>query len=166
MVDGLHREVKVLFRTGPARRINARVPVKCVDGQARIVGKSGQTGRFCRSFGLDPRVFAKRGSGFLRLRQSKLSRRYGVDAVRRQQLAHFGKLARIMCSDHKPPSDVAMGAHITAIFCRSTSLATPFLANASKVVNSASENGVFSAVAWISTILPLPVSTKFASVSA
>src|ERR1051325_5127478 len=37
--------------------------------------------------------------------------------------------------------------HITAIFCRSTSLATPLRASASKAENWLSLNGIFSAVA-------------------
>ena len=100
--------------------------------------------------------------------QPQLARRYGVDAIGRKQFAHFGELSRIVRRDHQTARDVAMffSAHITAIFCRSTSLVTPLRASARSAENCSSENGVFSAVAWISTILPEPVRTKLASVSA
>ena len=103
---------------------------------------------------------------FVRFRQIEFTRRYGVDAVRRKQFAHLGELAGIMRRDHETAGDAAMLAHITAIFCKSTSLAMPLRASANSAANCSSENGVFSAVACISTILPVPVRTKLASVSA
>ena len=56
--------------------------------------------------------------------------------------------------------------HATAIFCRSTSRATPFFASAISARNSSCENGVFSAVPCTSMMRPSPVMTKLASVSA
>jgi len=52
-----------------------------------------------------------------------------------KQLLHFGELAGIVRSDHKAALDAAMATHITAIFCKSTSFVTPFLASAKSVAN-------------------------------
>ena len=56
--------------------------------------------------------------------------------------------------------------HATAIFCKSTSRATPFFASAISARNSSCENGAFSAVPCTSMMRPSPVMTKLASVSA
>ena len=146
--------------------MDARRAVERIDHQAGIVGESGQAGRKRCGLGLDARIVAKAHAVLIRFRQIEFTRRYGVDAVRRKQLAHLGELAGIVGRDHEAAGDAAMLAHITAIFCKSTSLAMPLRASASSAANSASENGVFSAVACISTILPEPVRTKLASVSA
>src|ERR1700722_3578151 len=165
-LDGLHGAAEILFRPGPARRIDSRRAVERIDHQAGIVGEGGQAGRSRRGLRLDARVVAKAHAGLVRFYEIEFTRRYGVDAVRRKQFAHLGELAGIMRRDHETAGDAAMLTHITAIFCRSTSLAMPLRASANSAANSASENGVFSAVACISTILPVPVRTKLASVSA
>src|SRR5580704_5050090 len=169
--------------------MDSRRAVERIDHKAGIVGKSGQAGRKRGGFRLDARVVAKAHAVFVRLRQIEFTRRYGVDAVRRKQFAHLGELAGIMGRDHETAGDrttddrrrrtddgrlsrvfichpSAVVRHPTAIFCKSTSLATPLRASANSAANCSSENGVFSAVAWISTILPVPVRTKLASVSA
>src|SRR5208282_1163154 len=145
---------------------NARRAVECIDREAGIVGKSGQAGCNRCGLGLDACIVAKAHAVLVRFRQIEFTRRYGVDAVRRKQFTHLGELAGIMGRDHETAGDAAMLPHITAIFCKSTSLATPLRASANSAANCSSENGVFSAVACISTILPVPVRTKLASVSA
>ena len=82
------------------------------------------------------------------------------------------QLAGVMGCNDQATVDLAMYrsgkriVHITAIFCRSTSFATPLRASARRVSNCSSLNGSFSAVPCTSTIRPSPVITKFASVSA
>src|SRR5580704_8782695 len=189
-LDGLHGAAEILFRASPARRMDSRRAVERIDHQAGIIGKSGQAARKRCGLRLDPRVVAKAHAVLVRFWQIELTRRYGVDAVRRKQFAHLGELAGIMGGDNQTTDDgrrrtdfpmdsrrvaylssviccpSSVVRHPTAIFCKSTSLAMPLRASASSAANSASENGVFSAVAWISTILPVPVRTKLASVSA
>ena len=129
--------------------MNPGLAVERIDREAGIVGKGGQSGRLGRGLRLDARVVAKRHSGLVRFRQPKFARRYGVDAVRRKQFAHFGELAGIMRRDNQTAGDTAVrgldhtAPHITAIFCRSTSLATPLRASANSAANCSSENGVF-----------------------
>ena len=148
--------------------MNAGRAVERVDRKPGIVGKGGKPGRLGRGFRLDARVVAKRHSRFVRFRKLKLACRYGVDSIGRKQIAHFSKLAGVMRRDHETPGYAAMrrATHITAIFCRSISLAMPLRASAKSAENCASENGSFSAVACTSTIFPEPVRTKLASVSA
>ena len=65
-----------------------------------FVGERRHSGR-CRSgMGLDRRVLAEHVAGLGRHRQIELAGRDRLDAERRQKLAHFGKLARIMRGDH------------------------------------------------------------------
>ena len=166
--DRLHGAAKIPLGSGPARGVNSGLAAERVDDQAGIVGKGGKPAQPCRRLRLDSCVVAKRHSGLVRFVQVQFACRYGVDAVRSKQVAHLGELARIMRCDHQPARDAAMcrSPHITAIFCKSTSLATPLRASAKSAENCASENGVFSAVACTSTISPEPVRTKLASVSA
>src|SRR5262249_5868317 len=132
--------------------------------QAGIVGEGGRaTGARCRD-SLDTCIGGECLAGFLWLRQTELARRLRGDAVRREQLAHFHQLAWIVGGNHHRTCEFP--AHITAIFCRLTSFSMPLRASASNAANSSSLNGIFSAVACISTMLPEPVMTKLASVSA
>src|SRR5205807_1497584 len=96
------------------------------------------------------RVVAEARAGLRRLRQTKLGRRHGLDSVGRKQFAHFPKLARIMRGDDEAARDrpvrgtgMTRKIHITASFCRSTSLAMPFFASASSPKNCSSVNGTF-----------------------
>ena len=109
---------------------------------------------------------------------AELACRNRLDAVRRQQFAHLGELARVVGRDHELACDSAVHVpliyasysvipnHATAIFCKSTSRATPLRASAISARNSSCENGVFSAVPCTSMMRPSPVITKLASVSA
>jgi hypothetical protein len=114
-------------------------------------------------------------AGLLGLGKTKLAGRDSRHTVRGQQLAHLGELAGIVGRDHELAGDPPMHplallerlcGHATAIFCKSTSRATPLRASAISARNSASVNGVFSAVPCTSTMRPSPVMTKLASVSA
>ena len=115
--------------------MDPRRAVQRIDHQAGIVGEGGQSGCNRRGLCLDLRVVAKAHAVFVRFRQIEFTRRYGVDAVRRKQFAHLGELAGIMGRDHETAGDVAMLAHITAIFCKSTSLPMPLRASASSAAN-------------------------------
>ena len=134
-LDGLHGAAEILFRPGPARRMDSRRAVERIDHQAGIVGEGGQAGRKRCGLGLDARVVAKAHAGLVRFLQVEFTRRYGVDTVRRKQFAHLGELAGIMRRDHETPGDAAMLVHITAIFCKSTSLPMPLRASANSAAN-------------------------------
>src|SRR5581483_12289446 len=108
----------------------------------------------------------KSRAGLFGLGQVQLGRRHRLDAVAREQLAHLGKLALVVGGDDEASGDLPGHAHITASFCRSTSLVMPLRARPMSAINWSSLNATFSAVACTSTMLPLPVITKFASVSA
>src|SRR5205814_771881 len=143
------------------------------------------------SIGQKPRIIAEPGIGakciaaHLGFGQAEGAGRARLDAVRGQQLAHLGELARIVSRDHQLASDStvhvlfslrvyaaeraspraiprASPSHDTAIFCKSTSRATPLRANAIKARNSSCEKGVFSAVPCTSMMRPSPVITKLA----
>ena len=191
LLDRFHRVPEIPVGSGPTRRMDAGRAVEGIDHEAGIVGKGRQAGRRCRRLRFDARVFAERRAGFFWFAQSHLTCRYGLDPVGRQQLAHFLELPGIMggydqttgggrrrtdfsvpyqcpnsCSSVCCRPSSVLRFHITAIFCRSMSLAMPLRASANRVVSCSSENGTFSAVACTSTMLPEPVRTKFASVSA
>ncbi len=144
--------------------MNAGLAAECVDDEAAVVGESRAAGGLRRGHRLDVCILGEGLAGFRRFREAKLASRLRFDAVGRQQLAQFGELAGIMRGDDDGAGELA--AHITAIFCRLTSFSMPLRASANSAWNWSSLNGVFSAVAWISTILPTPVMTKLASVSA
>ncbi len=153
--------------------MDAGLAAERIDHQTGIVGEGGAAGRDRGGHRLDARVV---GEGACRFpsgsAQAELAGRLRGDAIRREQLAHFGELAGIVGGDHQRAAEFAMvprltgRTHITAIFCKSTSFSMPLRASASSAWNWSSLNGVFSAVAWISTMLPEPVMTKLASVSA
>ena len=176
-LDPRHRRVEILGRPGPARRENSGRAVERVDDEAGIVGEGRQLRGLRRRDRLDPRIGDKTVAGLLGLGEAELAGRDRLDAMRRKQFPHLGELAGIMGRDHELACDVAVHAfnlcgrgairnHATAIFCKSTSRATPFFASAISARNSSCENGVFSAVPCTSMMRPSPVMTKLASVSA
>src|SRR5947209_15939365 len=180
--DPAHRRAEILGRARPTRRKYPGGAVQRVDRQSGIIGEGGKLRGFRGRHGFDPCVVAKRVASLVRLVEPKRCGRDCLNAVRRQQLSHLGQLAWIVARDHQLACDSTMhvlfdlspkfgleGAtanHATAIFCKSTSRATPLLANAIRARNSSCENGVFSAVPCTSMIRPSPVITKLASVSA
>src|SRR5436190_983858 len=179
LFDQLHgaREVPVL--AGPASGKDAGGSTERVNCKTGIVGKGSHAGGDRCADCLMAGISAKGRSALLRSGQVKLCRRNGFDPIRQKQLAHFRKLSRIVGGDHQRsgnlPADrrARVGgacrgtlAHITAIFCRSTSFISPFFASASRARNCSSVKGTFSAVPCISTNRPAPVMTKLASVSA
>src|SRR5262249_5238846 len=105
-----------------------------------------------------------------RFGEIELARGDSVDAEGLQQFAHFAQLARVVGGDDDPARELPVrgnvAAHITASFCRSTSLPMPLRASPSRVASCSSLNRVFSAVACTSISRPSPVMTKLASVSA
>src|ERR1700761_8587027 len=88
----------------------------------------------------------------------------GFDAVGAEERLDLAHLAGIVAGDdqHTAPRQ----SHASACFCNSTSSPMPLRARRSNCASSSSLNGAPSAVPWISTKPPAPVSTKFASVSA
>src|SRR5262245_54410680 len=138
-----------------------------IDGHAGVVGKGGQSRCLRCRLRLDLRVVAETRAGFLGFAKPKLAGGHGLDATGREQLAHFLELAGIVGRDDDAARKLSTRrAHITASFCRSTSLPMPFFASASSVRSCSSVNGIFSAVPCTSTIRLPPVITKLASVSA
>src|SRR5262249_14985427 len=155
-------------RAGPARRVDAGRAVERIDREPGIVGECGQRGSGRGGERLDTGIVAESRSGFLGLGEPELVCRYGRYAIGGEQLAHLLELAGVVGGDDQTAGNKAMRhrgacAYITASFCRSTSLATPFLASASRFRNCSSLNGVFSAVPCTSTMRPSPVITKLAS---
>ena len=166
--DRLHGAREILVRRRPSARNGCRARRRA----HRPPGRNRRRRRASsdalrRGLRLDAGVVAEARAGFLGLGQAELAGRDGIDAVGREQLAHLAQLAGIVGRDDEPARELAMRrAHITASFCRSTSLPTPFLASASSASNCSSVNGIFSAVPCTSTMRPAPVITKLASVSA
>ena len=160
---------EILVGSRPARRMDAGRAVERFDHKPGIVGESRQLRGVCRGLRLDAGIGAEARAGFFRLGAGRARPRKPLRCRKATSSSrNLVELARVVRRDHDPAGDAAMGrlAHVTAIFCRSTSLPMPLRASASKARNCSSENGIFSAVPWISTILPPPVMTKFASVSA
>src|SRR6185295_10760439 len=77
------------------------------------------------------------------------------------EMARRGEIVRIESRFQYPG-----GAQDNACCCKEMSSAIPDLARSSISKNLASAKGSPSAVAWISTMPPVPVATKLASVSA
>src|SRR5205807_6367639 len=136
-----------------------------IDHQPGIIRESRQAGGKRCGLRLETRIRRERDAGFLRLGQLQLGRGNCLDAMAREQIAHLGELALVMRGDDEAAGNLPVH-HITASFCRSTSLPMPLRASASSADNCSSLNAIFSAVACTSTRLPAPVMTKFASVSA
>ena len=154
--------------------MNAGLAIERIDDQSGIVGERGLSTRSGSGQRLDACIRAEGFPGFFRLGQRKFRSRLRAHALRREQLAHFLKLAWIVGSDHHGSGKFSghdgskddARAYATANFCKPTSFSMPLRASASNAANWSSLKGIFSAVAWISTILPAPVMTKLASVSA
>src|SRR6185437_9925690 len=163
-LDFVHGEAKVLVGSSPARRVNAGLAIQRIDHQAGVVGEGRLAGRLGCGHRLDARVLGESLSGFGRFAEPQFADRLRRDAVGREQFAHFGELAGIMCGDNDRAGEFL--THATASFCKPTSFSMPLRASARSTWNCSSLNGIFSAVAWISTMLPFPVITKLASVSA
>src|SRR5262245_41711792 len=163
-LNAVHRGPEILVWSSPPCGTNAGIAIERVDHQAGIVRKGHCATGTCRSDSFDACVGGERLAGLFGLGQTEFARRLRGDAVRREQLAHFLQLARIVGGDHHRTCEFC--AHMTAIFCRFTSFSMPLRARPSNAANWSSLNGIFSAVAWISTMLPEPVMTKLASVSA
>src|SRR4029077_5491210 len=163
-LNAVHRGPEILIWSGPPRGMNAGIAIERVDHQAGIVGKGHRATGARRGDSFDACVGGERLAGLFWLGQTEFGRRLRGDAVRREQLAHFLQLAGVVGGDHHRPCEFF--AHMTAIFCRLTSFSIPLRARPSNAANWSSLKGIFSAVAWISTMLPEPVMTKLASVSA
>ncbi len=107
--DGLHRLGEILVRPGPARGMNAGLPAQRFHDQTGIVGEGRQAGggRSGR-FRLDGGVLGKARAGLLRFAELQLARRNRIDAICRQQVAHFPQLAGIVGGDDELARDGAV----------------------------------------------------------
>src|SRR5438046_9779815 len=119
---------------------------------------------------LQRRIAFERRLRLFRLRQAERAGADRVDAIRRNQRIYLGDLAGVVAGDDQlfAGPDLARHAAQTpsaARCCRINSAITA-RASASMRAKLASSKGAASAVAWISTMPPEPVSTKLASVSA
>jgi hypothetical protein len=65
LLDRFHGTAKILIRSGPACRINARGVIERIDHKTGIVGEGRQAACHRGGLGLDPRVGAKARSGFV-----------------------------------------------------------------------------------------------------
>ena len=109
--DPRHRPGKILAFAGPARGEDPGRAVERVDGDARIVGESRQLRGLCRGDRLDLRVGGKAVAGLVGLAEAEIAGRDRLDAVRRQQFPHLGKLAGIVGRDHELACDSAVFSH-------------------------------------------------------
>src|SRR5215510_3351264 len=132
-LNSIHSGAKILIGPGPARGMNARFPIERVDDQTGIVGERYLAACAHGGDRLDARVGRKGISGFLWLGEAEVISRFCDNAVRREQVAHFLKLAFVMGGDHHRTCEFS--AHITAIFWRPTSFAMPLRASASSAAN-------------------------------
>src|SRR5215469_5514563 len=170
LLDPLHRDIEILGRPGPARRVDPRSAAERRDDETGIVGQCGHPARFCRGCCLQHRIGLEAVAGFVGLGDAERDCGDGLDRKWRQQRRNFLDLAPVMAGNQQPiPGELAR-VHTTpspsaARWCLVSS-ATPARASRSISAKSASSNGAPSAVAWISTIPPVAVSTKFASVCA
>ena len=96
VLDAGHGGGKILGGASPAGGEQAGRAVEGLDAEAGIVGEGRQPGCLGGRMGLEGGVLGEHGAGLVRLGQAELSRRDGLDAVLRQQLAHLAQLARIM----------------------------------------------------------------------
>src|SRR5882762_7087246 len=110
--DARHRDGKILVRAGPARGENPGCAIDRVDYQSGIVGERRELRGLGRGGRLDLRIGAKRVANLVGLAKAKLAHRYRLDAVRRQQFAHFGELARIVGRDHELACDSTVLSHL------------------------------------------------------
>ena len=97
--DLLHGVAEIFLLARPARRIDARRAVERIDRKPGIVRERRKSGGLRRRFRLDAGIRREGRAGFFRLGQVQVARRYGLDAVGREQLAHLGELARIVGGD-------------------------------------------------------------------
>ena len=156
-------------RSGPAQRAEwmPGAPVQGRDHEARIVGQGRAPRTVGRRPGLDGGILGEIAAGLRGLGQAERGRRDGRDPERRQQRADLPHLPAIVAGDRQPGAgEAAAHAGASAARCKAPSSATPFFASVSMAPNSPSEKGASSAAAWISTIPPVAVMTKFASVEA
>src|SRR3954454_15794801 len=169
-LDLAHRRAEIAGVPGPTGGIDAGRAVERLDAEARIRCEGGQGGSTCGACRLDAGILGEGRAGLLRLGKIEIARRDRVDAIGREQLPHFPKLAGIMRGDDKSAGDLPAAGFAThqpmAAFCSSTRRAMPDLASPRRDVSFASLNVAPSAVACTSTSPPAPVMTKFASVCA
>src|ERR1700722_17035911 len=71
-LDAAHRGVKVLRGTRPARRVNARRPVKRLDAKPRIVGERNEPRSLRGGARLQDGIVVETRPGLLRLLKTKL----------------------------------------------------------------------------------------------
>ena len=95
--DAVHGAAEVAIAAlvlGPARRINARPPMKRVDAQAAVVGQRGEPARSAACARLQLGIVDEGVAGLLGLGQVELGRADPLDAVGREQVADLADLAR------------------------------------------------------------------------
>ena len=156
-----HREVEIPLRPGPARRIDAGVAAQRRHDEPRIVAERDEAARVRAGLGLQRGIGLERVAGLVGLGEAELGGAHRRDAQRREQRRDLAHLALIVAGDQQP-----LDHRPSAVRCWRASSAMPARASSIMRANSSSPNGAPSAVAWISTMPPVPVMTKFASVSA
>src|SRR6185312_3785974 len=157
-----HRPAEIARLASPARRVDARVAADRRDDEAGIVTERGEEAALGPRPGLERGVGLEGVAGLLGLGKAELGGADRLDAIGREQHGELVELAGIVGGDQQLPGH----QRPSAVRCCRVNSAMPARARSSMRANSESSNGAPSAVAWISTIPPLPVITKLASVSA
>src|SRR5262249_30286290 len=157
-----HRHAEIAAGSGPARRIDAGRAAERGDDQSGIVGESRQLRDRRCGMDLERRVRLEGRAGFLGFGETKLGSADNIAAVRCKQRGDLDHLAVVVAGDYQPAArePARHRAYRKAVSCSRVSSAMPARARFSIEVKLASSNGSPSAVAWISMIFPLPVSTK------
>ena len=99
VLDGLHGDVEILVRTGPARRINARLATERGDREAAVIGECRQAGPHRRRPRFQFCVGGKSGAGFLRFVQPRITGGDDIAPERLQQGGDFPDLAGVVAGD-------------------------------------------------------------------
>src|SRR6185437_7821024 len=103
---------------------------------------------------------------FFGLRQTKFGGAKRLNSERRDEFFDLAHLSGIVACNHKPVAATNSDHSFNTCFCKATNSVVPLRARRSSSANCSSLKGAPSAVPWISTIPPAPVSTKLESVSA
>ena len=97
----LHREVEILLRACPARRIDARRSAKRLDAKAGIVGKRRLAACLRGGERLQLRIGAEGVTRLFGLVEPEIAGGQGLDAERCKQFPDLADLAAIMAGDNE-----------------------------------------------------------------
>src|SRR5690606_32680456 len=153
--------------TGPASRMDAGPAGQGIDREAGIVRQRRPVGAARGSERLEAGLAGKVAFGLRWPGEPERAGRQRLGAPRPPQIGDLAQLALVVAAENQPRTAFEGAGHqATAVCCRITSSSIPWRARRMSSLKLSGENGLPSAVPWTSTMPPLPVMTKLASVSA